>query len=153
MTSAGVSEPTLPDTCIHTVLVGVVWSEADRPAISISDELRCPGGNEIHSSPLPWRLPARRTAHLLYCRQELGVPSTTAQVHPRLLTTALVEAAAAKGARLVKARVSGLRLAEDGGSLTGEMLPRPSEWPNRALALAEGDLPLALAAADLDCCC
>ena len=48
-------------------------------------------------------------------------------MHPRLLTTALVEAAVAKGARLVKARVSGLRLAEDGGALTGEMLPRQDD--------------------------
>lgn len=51
--------------------------------------------------------------------QMLGSPSTTAQVHPYLLTTALVAAAGSKGTKVVKGIVSGLQTSTEGNSITG----------------------------------
>ena len=47
----------------------------------------------------------------------LGSPATTAQVHPRLLTTALMDAAKRSGASLVLDEVTGVRLSS--GAVTG----------------------------------
>lgn len=47
--------------------------------------------------------------------EELGTPRDTSQVHPRLLTQALLSGAQAKGAQFVTGHVTGMELDEEGG--------------------------------------
>eukprot|EP00884_Botryococcus_braunii_P008047 jgi/Botrbrau1/17243/Bobra.0015s0004.4 len=66
--------------------------------------------------------------------------STTAQVHPGKLTRALMEAAEQKGARLLKATVTGLRLDPSGTRIEGVVLngDEGEVLPARSVVLAMG---------------
>lgn len=64
--------------------------------------------------PNPGWLDGNVVAH-----EVIGGPETTAQVHPRMFTTALIEEACARGAELVTGVVDGLAFADDDGAVTG----------------------------------
>eukprot|EP00884_Botryococcus_braunii_P008046 jgi/Botrbrau1/17242/Bobra.0015s0004.2 len=64
--------------------------------------------------------------------------STTAQVHPGKLTRALMEAAEQKGARLLKATVTGLRLDPSGTRIEGVVVGGVDVVPARVCVLALG---------------
>lgn len=63
--------------------------------------------------------------------QEMAAEGTTAQVHPQKLTAAFMEAAQAKGAKLVRGTVQGITLDRDNNSVAGSLAsPSPAEASN-----------------------
>eukprot|EP00756_Hemistasia_phaeocysticola_P043692 Hpha_TRINITY_DN17271_c0_g1::TRINITY_DN17271_c0_g1_i1::g.17804::m.17804 len=66
----------------------------------------------------------------------MGTPETCAQVHPRLLTEAFVEAAKAKGARVVVGRVEGVDVSD--GKVAGVQLRGGEKLPATAFVSAVG---------------
>ena len=69
-------------------------------------------------------------------RRVLGTSSTTAQVHPRLLTRALMERAARAGARVVRDEMTGLRVRS--GAVTGLELSSGVSLPAEVVVLCMG---------------
>lgn len=71
-------------------------------------------------------------------RSRIGTVSTTAQLDPAAFTTALIEAAVARGARLTIAAVAGLGRSGDGGRVTGVVLDDGSSVSADAVIVAMG---------------
>lgn len=82
--------------------------------------------------PNPEWLDGRAVAH-----EVIGAPGTTAQVTPRLFTTALLEEAVAAGARSLTGVVEGLDLSGPGGAVRGVVVDGETH-PADAVVLALG---------------
>jgi glycine/D-amino acid oxidase-like deaminating enzyme len=68
----------------------------------------------------------------------LGTPETTAMVHPRLFTEAMIRAAQSRGARLLSAEVTGLAFSADRSTVRGVELDGGQAIEADAVVLAMG---------------